>query len=127
MFLGNATRHKDAAAALVACGDTHPASEGEHVLRKLCDIFCQGPAYNPNAKFHYLGHALFNVSQMAEARTQIMLRAGEGCLLQRILPFSAYEESIIRRGGAIGCIRNCCFSSSDHEWLLGDEVKYFRR
>lgn len=87
--------------------------EGDHILRVLVDIFCQGPAYNTTpTTYHYLGHALFNVSQIATARTHIMQRVGQGCVLQRLLPFTMYTESIIRRGGAIGCIRNCCFSSS---------------
>ena len=91
-----------------------------------------------------------------------MLRAGEGCIFQRLLPFTAFSESKARRvcakmntplflllvlaascvcfhdchcatytchvagcigqGGVIGCIRNCCLASSNHEWLLSSEV-----
>lgn len=31
------------------------------------------------------------------------------CLLQRLLPFTQYEASAVRRGGVIGTLRNCCF------------------
>ena len=96
--------------------------DGRSALYTLADIFCKGPAYNPNAKFHYLAHVLFNVTQKAEGRNQIMERKAHGCLFQRLLTFTDFKESTVRRGGVIGCIRNCCFSSSDHEWLMGEEV-----
>ena len=42
-----------------------------------------------------------------------------GCsLLGRLLPFTEYLGSTVRRGGAIGSIRNCCFDVSIHEMLL---------
>ena len=55
-------------------------------------------------------------------RQQILRRAGDGCVFQRLLPFTMHKDSTVRRGGTVGCIRNCCFSSQDHEWLLSDEV-----
>lgn len=158
------------------------------VIASLADIFCRGPAFNKEAKFHHLAHVLFNVTQVAhflsllltllsfcgggrareglrdflsfslgsggeyapsargnacavvevkfaavaptiavlsrfshvlsctlcgmtwlpcadmrvagqidEARGQIMLRAGEGCVFQRLLPFTAFTESKARR------------------------------
>jgi len=32
-------------------------------------------------------------------------------LAQRLLPFTQYKESILRRGGVVGALRNCCFES----------------
>jgi hypothetical protein len=34
------------------------------------------------------------------------------------------DAAVLRasRSGVIGCIRNCCFSSVDHEWMLGPQV-----
>eukprot|EP00035_Acanthoeca_spectabilis_P025738 m.459665 g.459665 ORF g.459665 m.459665 type:complete len:392 (+) comp21806_c0_seq1:276-1451(+) len=118
MFLGNITRSKVAARKVLEC--KVPGELG--VIASLADIFCRGPAFNKEAKFHHLAHVLFNVTQIDEARGQIMLRAGEGCVFQRLLPFTAFTESKARRGGVVGCIRNCCFTSSNHEWLLGPEV-----
>lgn len=57
----------------------------------------------------------------ADGRQQMMLKAGEGCILQRLLPFMSHA-STARRAGVIGCIRNCCFSVSEHMWLLGPDV-----
>lgn len=31
------------------------------------------------------------------------------CMLQRLLPFTQYEGSAVRRRGVVGTIRNCCF------------------
>lgn len=47
---------------------------------------------------------------------------GSNNLLQRILPFTSHENSIVRRGGAVGLLKNICFDSSRHEWLLGDDI-----
>jgi hypothetical protein len=118
MVLANVSRFEAGSNKIL----TLEGEDGRAVLFTLCDIFCKGPAFNPEAKFHYLAHVLFNVTQKAEGRQQIMQREGQGCLFQRLLMFTDFKDSIIRRGGVIGCIRNCCFSSSDHEWLLGPEV-----
>lgn len=40
--------------------------------------------------------------------------------MQRVLPFVHLPEegSLIRKGGAIGLLKNICFDSSRHEFLL---------
>lgn len=118
MALGNITRNSDAATKFATLSD----NDGRDIITTICAIFGKGPAFNKKANYHYLGSVLFNVSQTAEGRQQMLRRKGEGCVFQRLLPFTIYKDSRIRRGGAIGCIRNCCFSSGDHEWLMSDEV-----
>lgn len=118
MLIANMSRDKDVALKLCDLKGLN----GDAIIPELCAIFGKGPAFNPNATYHYLASVLFNVSQTAEGRQQILKRAGEGCVFQRLLPFTTHESSTVRRGGAVGCIRNCCFSSQDHEWLLSDEV-----
>lgn len=46
----------------------------------------------------------------------------EAELLLQILPFVHLSEegSLIRKGGAIGLLKNICFDSSRHEFLLED-------
>ena len=44
------------------------------------------------------------------------------CLIQRLLPYTEYAESKLRRGGIVGTLRNCCFDLENHEWLLSPEV-----
>lgn len=46
----------------------------------------------------------------------------EKLYFQRILPFVEFKDSIIRRGGAVGLLKNVCFDSTQHHWLLNDEV-----
>lgn len=31
------------------------------------------------------------------------------CVIQRLLPYTQYEQSTTRRGGVVGTLRNCCF------------------
>lgn len=38
--------------------------------------------------------------------------------MHRLIPFVKYENSIVRRGGIIGLIRNICFDTSLHSYLL---------
>lgn len=35
------------------------------------------------------------------------------CVIQRLLPFTQYQASAVRRGGIIGTLRNCCFDHSE--------------
>ena len=61
MFLGNITRSKDAARAVLEC---EASGESQHVVAALADVFCRGPAFNKHATYHHLGHVLFNVTQV---------------------------------------------------------------
>ncbi|CAL9706612.1 unnamed protein product [Knipowitschia caucasica] len=88
-------------------------------LSKLVEIFCC-EGFNPNASLHYVGPLLSNLSQLQEARKEIL--DPDRCVLQRLLPFTQYAASTIRRGGVIGTLRNCCFDHNHHEWLLSEEV-----
>ena len=75
------------------------------------------------AKLHYLGPFLSNLSQLASIRKSILDR--DGCVVQRLLTFTEYRASKVRRGGIMGTLRNCCFDTEDHQWLLGDQVKIY--
>lgn len=43
-------------------------------------------------------------------------------VIQRLLPFTEYADSIVRRGGIIGTLKNCCFDVEHHEWLLSEDI-----
>lgn len=88
-------------------------------LSKLVEIFCT-EGYNKKCNLHYLGLLLSNLTQLPEARNYLMDK--ERCVIQRLLPYTQYEASMIRRGGVIGTLRNCCFDHIHHEWLLSDDV-----
>merc|ERR1712150_196598 len=36
--------------------------------------------------------------------------------------FTEYSASVVKRGGVVGTIRNCCFESEHHEWLVSNKV-----
>ncbi len=46
---------------------------------------------------------------LAKVRALHFLLICVGCLLQRLVSFTRYEGSDVRRVGAMGAIRNCCF------------------
>ncbi|XP_043923636.1 protein HGH1 homolog [Protopterus annectens] len=88
-------------------------------LARLVEAFYT-EGYNKKATLHYLGPLLSNLTQLPEARQFLLDK--DRCVVQRLLPYTQYEGSIIRRGGVVGTIKNCCFDYAYHEWLLGDSV-----
>uniref|UniRef100_A0A3P9HEN2 Protein HGH1 homolog n=1 Tax=Oryzias latipes TaxID=8090 RepID=A0A3P9HEN2_ORYLA len=112
-ILSNLTRHER------TCKTVFKALQEDVGLAKLVDIFCT-EAYNAKANLHYLGPLLSNLTQLPEARHTLMDR--DRCVFQRLLPFTQYQASVIRRGGVVGTLRNCCFDHTYHLWLLSDAV-----
>uniref|UniRef100_A0A3B5JZL2 Protein HGH1 homolog n=1 Tax=Takifugu rubripes TaxID=31033 RepID=A0A3B5JZL2_TAKRU len=80
-------------------------------LPKLVEIFCN-EGYNKQAKLHYLGPLLSNLTQLPELPF----------LGEREIPSRNYEASAVRRGGVVGTLRNCCFDHVRHEQLLSEAV-----
>jgi len=72
------------------------------------------------ATLHYLGPLLSNMSQLPIVRRYILNH--EHKVIHRLIPFTEYQDSLVRRGGVIGCLRNCCFDIDEHSWLLSPEV-----
>lgn len=101
------------------CKTVFKVLQEEVGLAKLVEIFCT-EGYNKKAKLHYLGPLLSNLTQLPEARNYILDK--DRCVIQRLLPFTQYQASVVRRGGVIGTLRNCCFGHGTHEWLLSDAV-----
>lgn len=113
-ILTNLSRHRP------SCGAVFQAlQQMEGGLARLVEVFCT-EGYNQTASLHYLGPLLSNLTQLPVTRTFILDK--DRCVVQRLLPYTQYESSTIRRGGVIGTLRNCCFDHAYHEWLLSDEV-----
>ncbi|XP_048850022.1 protein HGH1 homolog [Brienomyrus brachyistius] len=113
-ILTNLTRHEK------TCKDVFKVFQEEHIgLAKIVEILCTDD-YNKTASLHYLGPLLSNLTQLPEARQFILDK--ERCVVQRLLPYTQYEASMVKRGGVIGTLRNCCFDHAYHEWLLSDAV-----
>ncbi|CAH1118283.1 unnamed protein product [Phaedon cochleariae] len=99
--------------------------ESERTFDEIINIFTKNQ-YNKNgSKLHYLGPVLSNLSQSHRARKYILDK--NKCVIQRLLPFTVYKDSLVRRGGVVGTIKNCCFDEDFHEWLLGEDVDILPR
>ncbi|XP_076028121.1 protein HGH1 homolog [Genypterus blacodes] len=112
-ILANLTRH------LKTCSQVFQVVQEEGGLAQLVEIFCT-EGYNKMASLHYLGPVLSNLTQLPKARDYILDK--DRCVVQRLLAFTQYQASVVRRGGVVGTLRNCCFDHGHHEWLLSDAV-----
>ena len=77
-------------------------------LHKIVEVLCL-EKYNPKAKLTYLSPFLSNLTQLKESRDFILDR--NRCVIQRLLPFTVYKQSVVKRGGIVGALRNCCFET----------------
>lgn len=94
-------------------------------LDELINVFTK-ISFNINAaNLHYLGPVLSNLSQSHKIRLFILDKSK--CVIQRLLPFTEYKDSLVRRGGVVGTLKNCCFEEEYHEWLLSEEVDILPR
>lgn len=66
----------------------------------LINAFTKNKYNNKGANLHYLGPVLSNLSQSMRVRKYILDR--DKCVIQRLLPFTEYRDSQIRRGGIVG-------------------------
>ncbi|XP_060925642.1 protein HGH1 homolog [Limanda limanda] len=112
-ILSNLTRH------VKTCKTVFPVLQEEVGLTKLVEIFCT-EGFNKKANLHYLGPLLSNLTQLPEARNYILDK--DRCVFQRLLPYTQYQTSALRRGGVVGTLRNCCFDHGCHVWLLSEAV-----
>nr|CAG4649473.1 EOG090X08WK [Scapholeberis mucronata]SVE93719.1 EOG090X08WK [Scapholeberis mucronata] len=112
MVLSNITRNKQ--------GSERVFQKMSKDLDKFIDIFCQEKYNKKGARLHYLAPVLSNLSQIPEMRRYI-LDPSRTCL-QRLVSFTDYKDSAIRRGGILGLIKNCCFETEHHLWLLSEAV-----
>ncbi|XP_053681390.1 protein HGH1 homolog [Anopheles nili] len=92
----------------------------EYCLEKLTTCFTRVNYNKQKCHLNYLGPLFSNVSQSKLGRD--VFCCGKAGLLGRLLPFVHHEGSIVRRGGAVGLLKNVCFDSSVHEWLLSEDL-----
>ncbi|KAF2882791.1 hypothetical protein ILUMI_23303 [Ignelater luminosus] len=97
----------------------------EITYEQIVNVFTKNKYNQKGQNLYYLGPVLSNLSQSARVRKYILNK--DKCVVQRLLPFTEFEDSVIKRGGVIGTLRNCCFETEYHEWLLSDEVDILPR
>ena len=83
------------------------AKPKKHItFMRLLEVFCT-ENFNKKNKLDYLGPFICNLTQLDSVRELIL---NDKLVLLRLLPFTTYLRSNIRRGGIVGCIKNCSFS-----------------
>ena len=109
MILSNLTRSEKGSEDFVKV-ITHHGVETDvgscPTLYQLVDIFDR-VGYNKKADFHYLATIFSNITQMPAARQLFLDRSK--CIIPRLLPYTQFEGSIVRKGGVVGLLRNLCF------------------
>lgn len=122
MILSNLTHSERGAKEFVKALQNDATSK--NTLHQLADIFDR-KEYNKNADFHYLATVFLNLSRVATVRDLFL--NSELCVLPRLLPYTQYAESSVRRGGVVGLIKNLSFqvgmSTIQHEYF--DIVQFF--
>ncbi|BFZ18864.1 hypothetical protein BsWGS_21904 [Bradybaena similaris] len=119
--IANVTRLPGCAKALAE----HILSDNATVtLEKIVNALCQ-VNYNKKATLNYLSLILSNLTQVPNIRKIIMDK--DRCIVQKLLPFTEYPESVKRRCGIVGALKNCCFEYDYHNWLLSEDVDILPR
>jgi hypothetical protein len=83
-------------------------------FQKLLEAFSV-EGFNKTNNLNYLGPFICNLTQLESVQRLIL---DDVSLMQRLLPYTTYTKSDIRRGGILGAIKNCCFNYDYHERLL---------
>ena len=135
MMFSNLTRHPRGAEAFTKTITT----DGCVSLSQLVHIFDR-KNYNKEANFDYLAAVFSNITQVKAARRLFLDRSKT--LVSRLLPYTRYEGSLVRRGGIVGLLKNMTFEvgkvplgtcviipqtlffnlSDAHQWLLSEDV-----
>ncbi|XP_075219369.1 protein HGH1 homolog isoform X2 [Lycorma delicatula] len=84
-------------------------------INKLIDAFCDLKYNKTGCNLDYLGPFFSNISQTSSAVEYLYESA------DRLLPFTEYKVSVIRRGGIVGMLRNFSFNSEKHRWMLSTD------
>ncbi|GES92768.1 eukaryotic protein [Rhizophagus clarus] len=89
----------------------------------LADLACLNRNYNKEAEFHFLASVFANVSVIPQGRRDFFLTSASYDNIAPISKLIIFTEhsNIIRRGGVISCIKNCCFETDYHLDMLSEE------
>jgi len=79
--------------------------------------------YNKEAEFHFLASVFANVSMTPQGRRDYFLVSASYdnvVPLSKLISFTEHPN-VIRRGGVISCIKNCCFETDHHLDVLSEK------
>lgn len=90
-------------------------------LDNLLEVFVRGDSkkFNTNAEFHFLAGVFANLSVTQDGARFLLGRStvDASLRLSRIVPYTEHPN-LIRRGGVVSTIKNCCFYHEAHEEML---------
>uniref|UniRef100_G3MLX9 Protein HGH1 homolog n=1 Tax=Amblyomma maculatum TaxID=34609 RepID=G3MLX9_AMBMU len=92
---------------------------------KKSDDFLEILASSSDEKYDHLSFVFSNLSQLDNVRKWFLNQAAKR--IQKVFPFLTLEASTVRKHGAAGVLRNCCFETESNEWLLGPDVDILPR
>ncbi|XP_066935237.1 protein HGH1 homolog [Clytia hemisphaerica] len=115
MLLSNLTKEEKDAKSIFTSMNQNNNLKIDVFLDAFCDL-----KYNEKCELHHIGNLLANLTSLKEVR--LMLLDKEKDVIQRLLPFTQYSESNVRRYSVAAIIKNCLFETEFHEWLLSEEV-----
>lgn len=113
MILSNITRLED---ELEVCLDSFIPH-----LNDILNAFANTEFNKKGSHLHYLAPMFSNLSCSYRIRKWLTDENPHVPLI-KLLPFCNYEQSTIRRGGAIGTIRNLSFDKGYHDFLLNSDL-----
>ncbi|XP_032592671.1 protein HGH1 homolog isoform X2 [Drosophila grimshawi] len=91
----------------------------ESTLPQLAKAFAKLEYNKKKCKLHYLAPIFCNLTQVPRGRELCCQPKYQ--LLEKLLPFASFEESVVRRGGTIGIIKNICFDAVYHDVILNEQ------
>jgi len=83
------------------------------LLDSLLKLFVSNKAI-----FYDLSLLFGNICQVPEVRKVFLQNDGE--IYMKVLPFLSHDDACCRLGAA-NCVKNCCFETDSHEWMLKDD------
>ncbi|KAG4104570.1 hypothetical protein H8356DRAFT_1639848 [Neocallimastix lanati (nom. inval.)] len=91
-------------------------------IGKLVDVFVRGESNKLNkfANYDHLSGVFANITKLPQGRKHFLRNVEDSeynCLLGNIICFTEHP-SLLRRGGVISTIKNCCFNIEAHENML---------
>lgn len=113
MILSNVTRLED---ELEVCLDTFLPH-----LNDILNAFVNIDYNKKGSKLHYLAPMFSNLSCIYRIR-KWLIEENPHTPLIKLLPFCNYEQSVVRRGGALGTVRNLSLDTECHDLLLSNEL-----
>jgi len=114
---------------MLLCNITHTTQGSKKLLQigeplsgvnisKLIETFVFKERFEPEDPLAWIAQVLMNITQLAEGR--LIMLDKERNIFPLLLPFIR-DSNVKRRQGVLGIIKNCCFQTEKHDYLLMDE------